>query len=811
MSLDSHVRSLYMTEEIVDTLTNAGQEDVGDLYCADSIKVLKGLEAVKKRPGMYIGDTDDGTGLHHMVYEVVDNSIDEGLAGHCDKINVVIHHDNSISVSDNGRGIPTAIHEEEGISAAEVIMTQLHAGGKFDSNSYKISGGLHGLGVSVVNALSEWLELTIYRDGKIYFVRFRDGVAQKPLEVIGDAGEKQGTYIRFLPSPETFKITEFDFKVLEARFRELSFLNDNVEICLEDHRVEPNLKTEFERGAGLVGLISFMDKNKHPKHEVISFSSSSDDIEVSVAMQWNDSYHENGLCFTNNIRQRDGGTHLSAFRSALTRCINSYASSMQDKKKVTLTSDDMREGLSYVISVKLPDPKFSSQTKDKLVSSEVRPAVEAIVTSSLSRWFEENPKNAKSILEKIFSSAYAREAARKARDLTRKKSPLENSSLPGKLAGCQEKDPSLCELFLVEGDSAGGPAKQGRDRRMQAVLPLRGKIINVERVRFDRMMSSSEICTLITALGTNIGNDNFDLSKLRYHKIIIMTDADVDGAHIRTLLLTFFYRHMPEIVNSGYLYIAQPPLYKVSKGKSEVYLKDNDVLNDYLLDIASANVLLTGDGVQHVGADLRSILQNITKLRDVILNISASVPLELMEAACLTGFFSSPISTEIADKILSSLDGPGWSYTMGDDELIFTYSSKSVERSYSLTHSLLQPWNRRMLFEAVDQLSSVGVKKLTVEYGDDVRSFSVMSELISFVLEKAKSGLYLQRFKGLGEMNADQLWDTTLNPEIRTLLQVTVKDAQKADSVFSTLMGDIVEPRRAFIEDNALNVENLDV
>ncbi|ALG88999.1 MULTISPECIES: DNA topoisomerase (ATP-hydrolyzing) subunit B [Actibacterium] len=794
-------------------------------YGADSIKVLKGLEAVRKRPGMYIGDTDDGSGLHHMVYEVVDNGIDEALAGHADAVNVKIHADSSVSVHDNGRGIPVGLHEEEGVSAAEVIMTQLHAGGKFDQNSYKVSGGLHGVGVSVVNALSDWLELRIWRDGKEHFARFEHGDTVEHLRVVGDADGRKGTEVRFMASTDTFSNLEYSFKTLEHRLRELAFLNSGVRIILEDERPVEPLKTELFYEGGVQEFVRYLDRSKVPvMPDPIFMTGEKDGIGVEVAMWWNDSYHENVLPFTNNIPQRDGGTHLAGFRGALTRTINAYAQSsgIAKKEKVNFTGDDAREGLTCVLSVKVPDPKFSSQTKDKLVSSEVRPAVEGLVNEKLSEWFEEHPAEARQIVGKIVEAALAREAARKARELTRRKTAMDVASLPGKLADCQEKDPALSELFLVEGDSAGGSAKQGRSRHNQAVLPLRGKILNVERARFDRMLSSQEIGTLITALGTGIGRDEFDISKLRYHKIVIMTDADVDGAHIRTLLLTFFFRQMPELIEGGYLYIAQPPLYKVSRGRSEVYLKDQLALEDYLIQMGVEGALLRLAGGEEIaGADLARVVEGARAFRRVLDAFPTHYPRHILEQAALAGAFDAGRADsdlqQVADTVAKRLDlvaveyERGWNGRITQDHGIrLTRVLRGVEEVRSLDGAVLRSGEARRLSDAsrptrdhyTDPAHLVRKDREQVIYGP--------TDLLNAILTEGEKGLSLQRYKGLGEMNPDQLWETTLDPEARTLLQVRVEDMADADDIFTKLMGDVVEPRREFIQINALNVENLD-
>ncbi|MEL6977725.1 MAG: DNA topoisomerase (ATP-hydrolyzing) subunit B [Pseudomonadota bacterium] len=798
----------------------------GGQYDAGSIKVLKGLEAVRKRPGMYIGDTDDGSGLHHMVYEVVDNAIDEALAGHADLVTVSLNPDGSVTVSDNGRGIPTGIHPEEGVSAAEVIMTKLHAGGKFDENSYKVSGGLHGVGVSVVNALSDWLELKIWRDGHEHHVRFERGETVSSLKEVGPAGEKRGTEVSFLASDTTFTMTEYSFKTLEHRLRELAFLNSGVRIRLTDARsAEPQVE-EMHYDGGVEAFVRHLDRSKTPLFDSpIVINAERDDIGVEVAMWWNDGFHENMLCFTNNIPQRDGGTHMAGFRGALTRAVNAFASAVATKEKVSLSGEDAREGLTCVLSVKVPDPKFSSQTKDKLVSSEVRPVVESLVHDKLSEYFEENPSQARLIMTKIVEAAVAREAARKARELTRKKSALDVASLPGKLAQCQERDPAKSELFLVEGDSAGGSAKQGRDRATQAVLPLRGKILNVERARFDKMLSSQEIGTLITALGAGIGRDEFDVSKLRYHKIVIMTDADVDGAHIRTLLLTFFYRQMPEIIDGGYLYIAQPPLFKVTRGKSEVYLKDQKALEDYLVEAGiDGATLRLADGTELAGADLGRVVEDARRARQLISGLPPHYPRFVVEQAAIEGALTEDCLTDeargaaAAEAIAARLDGLSREFERGwqgdrtaDGGLRFTRIVRGVAEMRSIDGALARSAEARGLATMAETLRETYGAAAMLTRKD--RSIPVHGPigLVETVLAEGEKGVSLQRYKGLGEMNADQLWETTLDPEARTLLQVDVRHVDEADEIFTKLMGDAVEPRREFIQSNALSVENLDI
>ena len=795
-------------------------------YGASSIKVLKGLEAVRKRPGMYIGDTDDGTGLHHMVYEVVDNAIDEALAGHCDTVQVCLNADGSVTVGDNGRGIPTEMHPEEGVSAAQVIMTQLHAGGKFDQNSYKVSGGLHGVGISVVNALSDWLELVIHRDGKTHEMRFVHGEAEADLAIAGDT-DVSGTQVTFHPSAQTFSLTEFSFDTLEHRLRELAFLNSGVSITLEDRRgPEPRI-VDLTFEGGLEAFVRYLDRNKSALIEVpVTLQSEQDDIGVELALWWNDSYHETVLCFTNNIPQRDGGTHLAGFRGALTRTVNNYAnqSGLAKKEKVSLTGDDCREGLTAVLSVKVPDPKFSSQTKDKLVSSEVRPVVESIVNDVLTNWFEEHPNEAREIINKVVEAAAAREAARKARELTRRKGALDVSSLPGKLADCQERDPARAELFIVEGDSAGGSAKQARNRSNQAVLPLRGKILNVERARFDKMLSSNEIGTLITALGTGIGREDFDIEKLRYHKIIIMTDADVDGAHIRTLLLTFFYRQMPEVIEGGYLYIAQPPLYKIKRQSSETYLKDEGALEDYLIEAGLSEAVLTmASGEQRSGADLVELVKQARAIRAILDTLPSRYPKFIIEQTAIAGALTPDImskpelaeqsSSYIAARLNRMLDEVerGWEGTpSGDGGLVFTRELRGVSESVKIDGPLIASADARRLDAMAGALQAVYLDPASLTIKDQTITVGTPLQLLDTVLEHGQQGISLQRYKGLGEMNPDQLWQTTLDRDARALLQVRVQDVAESNDLFEQLMGDVVEPRRQFIQTNALAVTNLD-
>ena len=861
---------LSMTEETpensqynptADSAENPNQNEYG----ADSIKVLKGLDAVRKRPGMYIGDTDDGSGLHHMVFEVSDNAIDEALAGHCDLVLIELNPDGSVSVEDNGRGIPTGMHKEEGVSAAEVIMTQLHAGGKFentsDDNAYKVSGGLHGVGVSVVNALSEYLELTIWREGKEHWMRFEHGDAVGPLVVRGDAPvvdgkPKKGTRVTFMASTNTFKnVLEFDFDKLEHRYRELAFLNSGVRILLRDNRHSDVKEHDLYYVGGIGAFVQYLDRNKVALlSEPITIRSQRDGIAIDVALEWNDSYYENVLCFTNNIPQRDGGTHLAAFRSALTRTLNNYAekSGLLKKEKVTLTGDDMREGLTAIVSVKLPDPKFSSQTKDKLVSSEVRQPLESLMADRMSEWLEENPGHARTVIQKVIDAAAAREAARKAREASRK-SVMSVASLPGKLADCQEKDPAKSELFLVEGDSAGGSAKQGRDRHYQAILPLKGKILNVERARFDRMLSSKEVGTLIQAMGTGIGREDFNIEKLRYHKIVIMTDADVDGSHIRTLLLTFFYRQMPEIIENGHLFIAQPPLYKVAKGRSEIYVKDDKALDDHLAELGLGGVVLEGAGGQRAGADLGALVDHARRMRSLMAFVPRRYDPTIVEAMALTGALD-PEATDRTAAVakaaawMATQDVEGkWSGRVSEDggyhferlwrgvtdhhiiEAAFLMSAEarklhklaSEETASYETPARLVKVTAASAAEAIDEVDSdeeageaVGdqAKRATtaVSVGNK-GAITRPSELLDAILVAGRKGLSISRYKGLGEMNAEQLWETTLDPDHRSLLRVEIDQADLADDIFTKLMGEVVEPRRDFIVENALNVANLDV
>ncbi|MGB5076287.1 MAG: DNA topoisomerase (ATP-hydrolyzing) subunit B [Sphingorhabdus sp.] len=835
-------------------------------YGADSIKVLKGLDAVRKRPGMYIGDTDDGSGLHHMVFEVSDNAIDEALAGHCDLVLIELNPDGSVSVEDNGRGIPTGMHTEEGVSAAEVIMTQLHAGGKFENtsedNAYKVSGGLHGVGVSVVNALSEFLELTIWREGKEHWMRFEHGDAVAPLVVKGEAPvvdgkPKKGTRVTFMASTNTFKnVLEFDFDKLEHRYRELAFLNSGVRILLRDKRHSDIKEHDLFYEGGIGAFVRYLDRNKTALlADPITISSQRDGIGIDVALEWNDSYYENVLCFTNNIPQRDGGTHLAAFRSALTRTLNNYAekSGVLKKEKVTLTGDDMREGLTAIVSVKLPDPKFGSQTKDKLVSSEVRQPLESLMADRMSEWLEENPGHARTVIQKVIDAAAAREAARKAREASRK-SVMSVASLPGKLADCQEKDPAKSELFLVEGDSAGGSAKQGRDRHYQAILPLKGKILNVERARFDRMLSSKEVGTLIQAMGTGIGREDFNIEKLRYHKIVIMTDADVDGSHIRTLLLTFFYRQMPEIIEKGHLFIAQPPLYKVAKGRSEIYVKDDKALDDHLVELGLTGIVLEGVGGARAGKDLASLVEHARRMRSLMAFVPRRYDPTIVEAMALTAALD-PEATDRQSAVAKAAAWMGaqdvegkWSGHVSEDggyhferlwrgvtdhhiiEAAFLLSAEARKlhrlaseesASYETPARLVKPTSGTAVVEIeveaeteVEEGEAVGdqVKRATttVSVGNK-GAITRPSELLDAILLAGRKGLSISRYKGLGEMNAEQLWETTLDPDHRSLLRVEIEQADLADDIFTKLMGEVVEPRRDFIVENALNVANLDV
>ncbi len=798
-------------------------------YGADSIKVLKGLDAVRKRPGMYIGDTDDGSGLHHMIYEVLDNAIDEALAGYCDKTEVILNPDGSCTVRDNGRGIPVGLHKEEGVSAAEVIMTELHSGGKFDNNSYKVSGGLHGVGVSVVNALSIWLKLRIWREGKEHFASFAHGNVTEHLRVVADAPGRHGTEVTFLPSPETFTMTEFNFDTLERAIREKAFLNSGVYLRLIDNRGAEPREVDFHYEGGLTAFVNHINKSKQPLHEeVIAFSGEKNDIQVECAMQWTNAYNESMQCYTNNIPQKDGGTHLAGFRGALTRCLNGYIAEngLLKKEKVELTGDDMREGLSCILSVKVPDPKFSSQTKDKLVSSEVRPVVENVVAEKLREWLDEHPNEARIIVGKIVEAATAREAARKARDLTRRKNVLDVASLPGKLADCQEKDPALSEVFIVEGDSAGGSAKQGRHRRNQAIMPLRGKILNVERARFDKMLNSAEIGTIITALGTGIGRDDFNPDKCRYHKIIIMADADVDGSHIRTLLLTFFYRQMPELIERGYVYIAQPPLYKVKKGNSILYIKNEREMDDYLIRGGCDDATLTlASGEQIAGSDLIDLVEKNRRARTLIGSLSKNVPEKIIEQMAIAGLFDTSLLQDTArlqmalDALAARLDSLEAEYDRGwkaeaqtDGSLLFTRTLRGVTEKYVIGANILDSQEVPALNSLRDVLrENFAVPgRLTSKQGLEKTIVGPVS-FVDAIIAAGKKGITIQRYKGLGEMNPEQLWETTLDPEARSLLQVHIDRMEEADETFATLMGDVVEPRKEFIQENAKNVVNLDI
>ena len=798
-----------------------------EAYDAGSIKVLRGLEAVRKRPGMYIGDTDDGSGLHHMVYEVVDNAIDEALAGHCDTVVVNLHPDGSASVSDNGRGIPVDMHAEENMSAAEVIMTQLHAGGKFDNNSYKVSGGLHGVGISVVNALSLSLKLTIRRDGNIYEMDFADGASVKPLAVIGTCdSENTGTTVRFMPSLDVFSNITFEFDTLERRIRELALLNSGVKITLNDERYAEHISRDYQYEGGVRAYVQYLDHSKHALHdEVIYIKEEVDGTTVEVALQWNDSYHETVLCFTNNIPQRDGGTHMAGFRTALTRQINQYIQNNSKKSTITPTGDDAREGLTCVLSVKVPDPKFSSQTKDKLVSSEVRTVVESVVNQKLGQWLEENPASVKKIINKIIEAATAREAARRARELTRRKGALDFGGLPGKLTDCQERDPALSELFIVEGDSAGGSAKQGRDRRTQAILPLRGKILNVERARADKIVASQEITTLIAALGTGFGKEDFSLAKLRYHKIIIMTDADVDGSHIRTLLLTFFYREMPALIEAGHIYIAQPPLFRAKRGEKIIYLKDEPALENYLIENGASKVTFyLHDGQTFAGSDYFDLIKKMTRAQRLIVSLMRKIGhRDLIEQAAICGLFRPDLMenkeegfqaiSELVARMnqLGNKEQINWRAEMDVNGINFKFLDDGIERDILVEWGVLQSHEALQLFKMFDYLSGIFKQSARLEIDKQTKRVNGVGELLDAIFASGRKGVTINRYKGLGEMNPEQLWETTLDPEIRSMVQVKVGHPDTAEDIFSTLMGDTVEPRREFIQAHALAVGQLDV
>ena len=805
--------------------TNSITSKVEGEYNASSIQVLHGLEAVKKRPGMYIGDVGDGSGLHHMVYEVLDNAIDEALAGYCDLISVIINQDGSCTVKDNGRGIPVDMHPEEGVSAAEVIMTQLHAGGKFNKNSYKISGGLHGVGVSVVNALSIWLKTKIWKDGGIYECEFANGITTKHLTKIGDCRtDEHGTQVTFMPAIDTFGDITFVYSTLEQRIRELAFLNSGVKILLRDDRVGKENEVVFHYEGGLVEYIKYINNGKVGVNDIIDIKGEKDDVFVEVVLQWTDTYHENMMCFTNNIRQRDGGTHLAGFRSGLTRVVSDYISKNASKKDIVdITSEDIREGLTYIILAKVPDPKFSSQTKDKLVSSEVRPVIESIVTEQLGRWFEENPEKAKVIVQKVSQAAIAREAARKARDLTRRKGALDSFSLPGKLADCQSNDPTISEVFIVEGNSAGGTAKQGRDRKTQAILPLRGKILNVEKVRFDKVLSSETITTLIATMGTGIGKDDFDISKLRYHKIVIMTDADVDGQHIETLLLTFFYRQMPEIIKQGYLYVAQPPLYRIKKNGTELFLQDDDALAQQLVKSALSNGYVLKNDSQHsriAGDDLENLTFTIMRFANACLEIPSAVDKDIIYSILLSSaVLNNRHLLELKDEIYKLLDQfvedeeYKWSVDVNEENLHFYREVKGTYHDYNVDLTflalpevvkILHKIDVKLVYELIKNGGSLVIKENSYK-------FLSVGDYVNLIKQLGSEGMTIQRFKGLGEMNADQLWETTMNPDTRTMLKVSIEDAEEADHVFTMLMGEDVVPRRNFIIDNALKVKELDI
>jgi DNA gyrase subunit B len=800
-----------------------------DAYDAASISVLRGLDAVRKRPGMYIGDTDDGSGLHHMAFEIIDNAVDEAQAGFATRVVLTLNGDGSVTVRDDGRGIPTDIHHEEGVSAAEVVLTRLHAGGKFNQNSYKVSGGLHGVGAAVVNALSEWMEVRIWRNGQEHFIRFRHGDAEAPLAIVGPSDEKTGTEVTFKPSTGTFTKVEFDFAILERRLRELAFLNSGVAIVLRDERHAPPVEAAFRYDGGLVAFVEWLDRAKTPvvtpPISAVAKEANGIDIRVEFALSWNDSFHETMLCFTNNIGQRDGGTHLAGFRQALTRVVTKYAEGMGKKDNLALVGDDMREGMTAVLSVKVPDPKFSSQTKDKLVSSEVQPVVQAVVADVISHWFETHPREAKGIIQKVMDAAAAREAARKARELTRRKGVLDVSTLPGKLADCQERDPAKCELFIVEGDSAGGSAKQGRDRKFQAILPLKGKILNVERARFDRMLGSAEIGTLITAMGTGIGRGEpeqggFDIGKLRYHRIIIMTDADVDGSHIRTLLLTFFFRQMPELIDRGHLYIAQPPLYRAKRGNDERYLKDDPALEQFLLGKVLAEARLAYvDGREFMGPELDAEVAWLREASTRLRRLSTAIPIGALEQAAIAGALTPDVARATAAaptlaQRLNAISLPaerGWVVNADAAGLTLARTVRGVGELHLLDMAALRSADARWLADRADALAQRFAEPATLKLDNHEAQAAGPATAYDRILAQGRRGLTIQRFKGLGEMNPDQLWKTTLDPAVRSLLQVRVGDVEDAGQVFSTLMGDVVEPRRDFIVGNALKVANLDV
>jgi len=800
-------------------------------YDAASISVLKGLDAVRKRPGMYIGDTDDGSGLHHMAFEIIDNAVDEAQAGFASKVEVTLNGDGSVTVRDDGRGIPTDIHPEEGMSAVELVLTKLHAGGKFNQNSYKVSGGLHGVGAAVVNALSEWMDVRIWRDGQEHMMRFQHGEPVAPLKIVGPSDRHQGTELSFKPSSGTFTRVEFDYAIIERRLRELAFLNSGLDVTLRDERHAPAVETRFFYEGGLVAFVDWLDRARAPIFTppiTGNLEDKTSGIRVEFALSWNDSYHETMLCFTNNIPQRDGGTHLSGFRQALTRMVTKYSESMGKKDNLQLTGDDMREGLTAVLSVKVPDPKFSSQTKEKLVSSEVTPAVQAAVSDAIGHWLETHPKEARGIIQKVMDAASAREAARKARELTRRKGVLDVSTLPGKLADCQERDASKCEIFIVEGDSAGGSAKQGRDRKFQAILPLKGKILNVERARFDRMLGSAEIGTLITALGTGIGNGEidqggFNVDKLRYHRIVIMTDADVDGSHIRTLLLTFFFRQMPELILRGHLYIAQPPLYRAKRGNDERYLKDDRALEDFLLGKALAEARLTyADGTVVESDALPGAVGFLREAWNRVRRLTTAAPLHIVEQAAICGALAVPTTDEdglsqaqkLAERLNSLLlDGEAGWIGAGDlmSGITVARRVRGVGERYALDAATLRSADARWLTDRHSRIAAEFTNPAVLKLDSREEKIAGPAAAFEAILAHGRRGLTIQRFKGLGEMNPEQLWTTTLDPKVRTLLQVKIGDAEEAAQVFSTLMGDVVEPRREFIVGNALKVANLDI